>query len=177
MRHFNSSLSNQSTWKRSWRCQNSKKIIVKLIIYDYLWEFGLYKEGPYWLEKGDLLGGANRFVFFLPYAGMVITITKNCPGFKYHLLAVLGAWSKVKVLVAQSCPTLYHPMDCNPPGFSVLGIPQARILEWVAISCSGGSSQLRDKALSLMSPALAGGFFTMNATWEAPLLSWNLPYQ
>ena len=82
-------------------------------------------------------------------------------------------WSEV----AQSCPTLYHPMDCSPPGSSVYGILQARLLEWVAISCSGGSSQLRDKALSLMSPALAGGFFTMNATWEAPLLSWNLPYQ
>ena len=40
-----------------------------------------------------------------------------------------------------------------------------------------GSSQLRDKAVSLMFPALAGGFFTMNATWEAFLLSWNLPYQ
>ena len=49
-----------------------------------------------------------------------------------------------KVLVAQSCPTLYHPTDCNPPGFSVLGIPQARILEWVAISFSRGSSQVRD---------------------------------
>ena len=51
---------------------------------------------------------------------------------------------KVKVLVAQSYPTFCNPMDCNPPGFSVLGIPQARILEWVAISFSRGSSQLRD---------------------------------
>ena len=35
--------------------------------------------------------------------------------------------------VAQSCPTLCDPMDCSPPGSSVHGIPQARILEWVAI--------------------------------------------
>ena len=46
---------------------------------------------------------------------------------------------KVKVLVAQSCPTLCDPMDCSPPG-SVHGILQARILEWVAIPFSRGSS-------------------------------------
>ena len=40
------------------------------------------------------------------------------------------------VLVAQSYPTLYDPMDCSPPGSSVHGIFQARILEWVAISFS-----------------------------------------
>ena len=43
----------------------------------------------------------------------------------------------------QSCPTLYNPMDCSPPGFSVHGIVQARILEWVAISFSKGSSWTR----------------------------------
>ena len=48
--------------------------------------------------------------------------------------------TKVKVLVAQSCPTLCDPMDCNPPGFSVHGNLQARILEWVAIPFSRGSS-------------------------------------
>ena len=36
----------------------------------------------------------------------------------------------------QSCPTVYDPMDCSPPGFSVHGILQARTLEWVAISFS-----------------------------------------
>ena len=38
--------------------------------------------------------------------------------------------------VAQSCPTLIDPMDCSPPGFSVHGIFQARVLEWVAIAFS-----------------------------------------
>ena len=38
------------------------------------------------------------------------------------------------VLVTQSCPTLCNPMDCSPPGSSVHGILQARILEWAAIS-------------------------------------------
>ena len=40
--------------------------------------------------------------------------------------------SAVWCLVAHSCPTLCDPMDCNPPGFSVHGISEARILEWVA---------------------------------------------
>ena len=46
---------------------------------------------------------------------------------------------------AQSCPTLCNPMDCSPPGSSVHGISQARILEWVAISSSRGSSWPRDR--------------------------------
>ena len=49
--------------------------------------------------------------------------------------------------VAQLCPTLCNPMDCGPPGSSVHGIFQARILEWVAISFSRGSSQPRDQTL------------------------------
>ena len=63
-----------------------------------------------------------------------------------HILALLilavRPWGtqKVKVLVVQSCPTLCNPMDCNPPGSSVHGILQARILEWVAISFSRRSS-------------------------------------
>ena len=48
-------------------------------------------------------------------------------------------------LVAQLCPILCDPMDCSPPGSSVHGIFQARIPEWVAISSSRGSSQLRDR--------------------------------
>ena len=50
----------------------------------------------------------------------------------------------MKVLVAQSCPTLCNPMDCSPPCSSVLGIFPARILEWVAIPFSKESSQSRD---------------------------------
>ena len=45
----------------------------------------------------------------------------------------------------QSCPTLCNPVDCSPPGFSVHGILQARILEWVAIPFSRGSSRPRDQ--------------------------------
>ena len=42
--------------------------------------------------------------------------------------------------VAHSCPTFHDPMDCSPPGSSVHGICQARVLEWGAIASSRGSS-------------------------------------
>ena len=58
----------------------------------------------------------------------------------------------------QSCLILCDPLDCSLPGSSVHGILQRWILEWVAISSSRGSSWPRDQ--TLMSPALAGGFFT-----------------
>ena len=58
---------------------------------------------------------------------------------------------------AMSCPILCDPMDYSPPGSSVHGISQARILEWVAISSSTGSSPHRDQ--TWMS-CLAGRFFT-----------------
>ena len=41
-----------------------------------------------------------------------------------------------KVLVTQPCPTLCDPMDCSLPGSFVHGIPQARMLEWIAIPFS-----------------------------------------
>ena len=47
---------------------------------------------------------------------------------------------KLKVLIIQLCQTLSDPRDCSLLGFSVHGILQARILEWVSIPCSRGSS-------------------------------------
>ena len=57
------------------------------------------------------------------------------------------------VLVAQSCLTLGDPMDCNPPGSSVHGILQARILEWVAMPFARGSFRPRDQTRSPASQA------------------------
>ena len=72
---------------------------------------------------------------------------------------------KVKMLVAQSCPTLCNLTDCSPPGSSVNGILQARILEWVPIPFSRGSSQLRCQTWI---SHIAGRFFTIWTTREAP---------
>ena len=68
------------------------------------------------------------------------------------------------VKIAQSCPTLCNPTDCSPPGFSVHGILQARILEWVIVPFSKGSSQPRDQT---QVSHIAGRLFTIWATREA----------
>jgi len=67
----------------------------------------------------------------------------------------------VCVLVAQSYPTLCDPMDRSPPGSSVHGILQARILEWTAIPFSRGSSWPRNQT---QVSCTAGRFFTVWAT-------------
>ena len=72
-------------------------------------------------------------------------------------------------LVTQSCLTLCHTMDCNPPGSSVYEMFQARILEWVAISSSVRSPQPRDRAHVSCVSCVAGGFFTCWAIREASL--------
>ena len=66
----------------------------------------------------------------------------------------------------RSCPTSCDPMDCSPPGSSVHGILQTRIVEWVVMPSARGSSQPRDQPLV---SCTAGGFFTYRAIWEAPL--------
>ena len=61
----------------------------------------------------------------------------------FRCVCVCNVCMRAKLL--PSCPTLFDPMDRSPPGSSVHGILQARILEWVAISYSRGSSQPRDQ--------------------------------
>ena len=62
----------------------------------------------------------------------------------------------MKVLVAQECLTLSDPMDYSPPGSSVLGILQARTLEWAAMPFPRGSSRPRDQT---QVSCIAGRFF------------------
>ena len=74
-------------------------------------------------------------------------------------------WSEVKWSeVAQSCPTLCDPMDCSLSGSSVHGIFQARVLEWIAVSFSRGSSQPRNRSRV---SHIAGRYFTIWANREA----------
>ena len=80
---------------------------------------------------------------------------------------ILGWKVKSESEVTQSCPTLCNPVDCSPPGSSIHGIFQARILEWVAISFSRGSSRPRDRTEV---SRIAGRCFNLWATREA--LSW-----
>ena len=61
---------------------------------------------------------------------------------------------------AQSCPTLWDTMDYSPPGSSVHEISQARILEWIVMPSSRGSSQSRDRTHVSCISCTAGRFFT-----------------
>ena len=74
---------------------------------------------------------------------------------------------------AQSCLTLCDPMDCSPPGSSVHEIFQTRILEWVAISFSRGSSQPRHQT---QVSCITGRFFTDWATREALYFMYSSVY-
>ena len=90
-------------------------------------------------------------------------------------LGLLSHVITVLCLVAQPCPTLCDPMDCSPPGSSVHGIRQARILEWLATLTSRGYSQPRDQTWV---SRIAGRFFTIRASRKAHIitgyrLSWH----
>ena len=94
------------------------------------------------------------FFFFFPSILDILTwlfalIEKEEVNIKYFLLflpfSTMGLYifprfSTEWCSVAHLCPTLCGPVDCSPPGSSAHGIFQARILEWSAISYSGGSS-------------------------------------
>jgi len=74
------------------------------------------------------------------------------------------------VLLLQSCLTLCDPMNCSLPGFSVHGILQAEILEWVAMPSSRESSQPRDQTCISYGSCTAGRFFTTEPLGKAPKL-------
>ena len=108
------------------------------------------------------------FVNCIPYCNGSSTNTEIFLFFSsLPLLSTTFYWvtrTKVKVLVAQSCPTLCDPMDCSPRGSSVHGILQARTLEWVAMPFSSGSLWPRDWTWV---SRIVGQFFTIWATREA----------
>ena len=85
--------------------------------------------------------------------------------FKYHISQTSQSLDELEGEVAQLCPTLCDPMDCNLLGFSVHGILQARILEWIAISFSKRSSRPRDRTRV---SRIGGRRFNLWATREAP---------
>ena len=70
---------------------------------------------------------------------------------------------------AHLCLTLCAPMDCSPPGSSVHGIFQARILAWAAIFCSRDRPDPGIEPSFFASPSLAGRFCINCTTWEVPL--------
>ena len=88
---------------------------------------------------------------------VLLWILWSCP------LSIPCSLLNVKVLATQLSLTLCDPVDCRPPGSSVCGIFQARIMGWVALPFSRGSSQLGDRT---QFSHIAGRFFTIWATRE-----------
>ena len=80
-----------------------------------------------------------------------------------HHLLVLCA----KLL--QSCPTLWDPMDCSHQALLSMGFPRQEYWSGLPFPSPGDLPDRGIDPVSLRSPALAGGFFTTGATWDAPL--------
>ena len=100
--------------------------------------------------------------------GMLTKVAKNDILILGKHLKDTKACTCLRAKVTQSCPALCDPMDCSPPGSSVHGILQARILEWVARPSSRGTSRPRNRThVSYVSRISSGGFFKTSATWEA----------
>ena len=76
------------------------------------------------------------------------------------------------LILTQSCLTLCDPVDCSPPGSSVHGILQARVLEWVAMPSSRGSSWLSNWTYISCVFCIAGGFFTTEPPGKPPVTPW-----
>ena len=105
----------------------------------------------------------------LEWVAMPASRGSSRPGSKVDLLPLSCIGSPLPLVppeseVAQSCPTLCDRVDCSPPGSSIHGILQARILEWVAISFCRGSSRPRDRT---QVSHIAGRRFNLCTTREA----------
>ena len=86
---------------------------------------------------------------------------------KKNKLEFSGPWCVCVISAAQSCLILCGPMDCSPPGSSVHGISQARIMEWVAISYPRKSSWPRDRTLVPCVSCIGRQILYHWATWES----------
>ena len=114
----------------------NRKLIMKQVLNDLLDEMDLI----------DIFRTSHPNVeeyTFISSAHGPVSRIHNILGHKSNLSIFKKIESESEV--AQSCPTLCDPVDCSLPGFSVHGILQARILEWVTISFSRASSPPRDR--------------------------------
>ena len=90
-------------------------------------------------------------------------------------VCVCVVWACACAQSLQPYSILCDPMDYSPPGSSVHGILQARILKWVAISSSRGSSRPRDWT-HVFYVCLRGRWVITSATWKAPRIQQYISY-
>ena len=100
----------------------------------FLFNQSIMTPAPLWWVVTSQLSSKGKLIFFSS-----ALFPSSVPELFSTLKSILNHFCSY-LLVAQSCPTLCNPMDCTLPGSSVHGILQARILEWVAIFFSKGSS-------------------------------------
>ena len=110
-------------------------------------------------SKASILWSSAFFIVQLSHPSMTTgkTIALTRWTFVGKVMSLLFNMLSSESEVAQSCPTLCDPMDCSLPGFSVRGIFQVRILEWVTTSFSRGDP---DPGIEPRSPALEAGTLT-----------------
>ena len=98
----------------------------------------------------------------------LVSLSKYCCFFLLSLkFQLLGGLPCLPVKSPQLCLTLWDPMDCSPPGSSVHGILQARVLEWIAMPFSRGASWPRDWTCISCVSCIGKWVLYHWATWEA----------
>ena len=110
---------------------------------------------PYFIFENFLMAGCENVD--MRWKNPTKRELANLESLKISRGEVISTWKnvKLKVLVTQPRPTLCDPMDCGPPGSSVHGILQTRVLEWLAIPSSRESSWPRDQTLLGVSVGVA----------------------
>ena len=124
---------------------------------------GIWSQRKYYIFKVDLFPNflwANQYnILYIVLLIYTIFFVSQYP-YKVVNNACMHAHS------FQSCLTFCDPIDCSPPGSSVHGILQARTLEWVARTCSRGSSQPRDQT-HVPYVSCIGTQVITSSTWKA----------
>ena len=122
-----------------------------------VWNVWVGNEGLIYIHRTSTL-----IILFQFFFGYTFSLSQtHTYTFMYVYMFIIHTHAFIIIIflkVVQSYLTLCDPMDCSPPGSSVHGILQARILEWVAIPFSRGYSQPRDQT---QVSRIAGGFLTM----------------
>ena len=126
----------------------------------YHWVFNYLCWKQIWMSKTCYL---LQTLIVLPLKHHSSTFLKSLLAFPFENYPC--GWVHAQLL--QSCLTLCDPIDCSLPGSSVHGILQERILKWVSMPSSKGSSWPRDWTCISCISCTVGGFFTQWATWEA----------
>ena len=158
---FRGSMALLTPWPQTSSLQNCGRINFYCFKPAVVWYFVFTALGTNILSKGN--NWKNRIIIQMsPMTGygpvavlLFLTPEQN-----------LCFWCMRACRVSQSCPTLCSPKNCSPPGSSVHGMSKARILEWVAMPSSRGSSQSRDRThISCIGRWVLYPWATMKCSW------------